>query len=49
MYNSQVAVPIVLFDLSGFKIIQSSVGFPASRLQPVLKNILAKLVDVVSM
>lgn len=45
LYNSRIAVPIVLFDRSGFKTTQSSIGFPASRLQPVLKNILAKLVD----
>ncbi len=30
----------------GLKIIQSDIGFPASRLQPVSKNILAKLVEV---
>lgn len=45
LYNSQVAIPIVLIDRSGFKTTQSSVGFPASRLQPILKNILAKLVE----
>lgn len=47
MYNSQIAVPIVLIDRSGFKTTQPSIGFPASRLQPLLKNILDKLVDVV--
>jgi len=46
MYNSRIAVPIVLVDRSGFKTTQSSIGFPARRLQPLLKNILAKLVDV---
>ncbi|KKS69239.1 MAG: hypothetical protein UV41_C0060G0008 [Candidatus Daviesbacteria bacterium GW2011_GWA2_42_7] len=45
LYNSQVAVLIVLIDLSGFKTTQPSVGFPAGRLQPILKNIPAKLVD----
>ena len=47
MYNSQIAVPIVLFDRSGFKTIQSRINFPANRLQLILKNILAKLVEVV--
>ena len=45
LYNSQIAIPIVLFDLSGLKTTQSSVSFPAGRLQPILKNIPAKLVD----
>ncbi|KKS14177.1 MAG: hypothetical protein UU67_C0006G0017 [Candidatus Daviesbacteria bacterium GW2011_GWB1_41_5] len=49
MYNSQVAVPIVLFDLSGFKTTQSSIEFPVSRLHSILKNLLTTLVDVVKL
>lgn len=45
LYNSQIAIPVVLIDRSGFKTTQSSVSFPAGRLQLILKNIPAKLVE----